>query len=495
MGNPGGKMSRHFTFTVCTNSEAKAGTSVWKKGLIGCVLLGVIGLIGFGNTAFSAPAKADEPGVELTVYNENLALVKERRRLNLPSGIGNLSFTEVAAQLDPTSVKFNPLGAQGVRVLEQNYEYDVVNDLKLLQKYIGAQIKITDTKGVITEGYLMGATDNIILSSQPNGGEVRVLKAAQIQAITFPELPNGLVTRPTLVWLLQNPGREGPQLVEVSYLTGGLSWKADYVATINETDDRVDLTGWVTLDNQSGGDYANARLKLVAGDLNRVKEAKMFDGDVRGMLAKAAAPENEASFEEQSFFEYHLYTLARPTTLKNFQVKQVELLAANDIPAKKLYIYEGAVEAKKVKVMLEVKNSKEQNLGMPLPKGRIRVQKADHEGSVQLIGEDRIDHTPQDEKVRLYLGNAFDIIGERVKTETKTPSERVREESYRVTLRNHKKETVTVTAVENLSRWSEWKIIKNDQPYTKTEAGKAEFNVRIPANSEAAINYTVRYSW
>jgi hypothetical protein len=492
MNIPGSKLSQLFTLTV-GGGELKAGAC--KKGLIGLVLLGVMGLIGFGDPVFSAPAKADGPGVEVTVYNSDLALVKEQRLLNLAHGIANVSFTEVAAQLDPTSVKFNSLGAPGIRVLEQNYEYDVVNDRKLLQKYIGAQIKITDAKGVVTEGYLMGATDNVIISSQPDGGEVKVLKAAQIQAITFPELPNGLVTKPTLVWLLQNPGKEGPRLVEVSYLTGGLSWKADYVATINETDDRVDLTGWVTLDNQSGGDFANARLKLIAGDLNRVKEAKMFDGDVRGMLAKAAVPENEASFEEQSFFEYHLYTLARTTTLKNYQVKQVELLTANEIPAKKLYIYEGALETKKVKVMLEIKNSKEQNLGMPLPKGRVRVQKADHEGSVQLIGEDQIDHTPQDEKVRLYLGNAFDIVGERVKTDTKKPSERVREETYRITLHNHKKETVTVTAVENLSGWRDWKIIKNDQPYTKTEAGKAEFNVKIPANGEAAINYTVRYSW
>jgi hypothetical protein len=469
----------------------------WVKFWIGMGLSSMLGIAGF-NLESSVGAAGNNlsgtTGVELTVYNDDLALVKERRLLNVARGTGGVSFSNVAARLDPTSVRFNPIDVPGIRVLEQNYEYDVVSDLKLLQKYIGSQIKITDTKGAITEGYLMGANNNLIISSEPNGGEIRVLKAAQIQAITFPKLPSGLVTKPTLVWLLHNPGKAGPQLVEVSYLTGGLSWKADYVATVNETDELVDLTGWVTLNNQSGGAYDNARLKLVAGDLNRIREDEARLG-ANAVVYKAAKSGSDSSFEEQAFFEYHLYTLDRPTTLQNFQIKQVELLTATDIPVKKRYIYDGTVGAKKVKVMLEFKNGKAQNLGLPLPKGRILVQKADRDGALQLIGEDRIDHTPQDEKVRLYLGNAFDITGERVKLATKTPAQRVREESYRITLRNHKKETVTVTAVEKLSHWSEWQIIRNDQPYTKTEAGKVEFTVRIPANGEFIINYTVSYKW
>jgi hypothetical protein len=468
----------------------------WFKPWLGFYLLGALLIstgISIGNPVCAAGSIPAEPdGVELTVYNDDLALVKERRWLHLAGGVGSVSFTEVTARLDPTSVMFKPLETSEVKVLEQNYEYDVISDMKLLQKYLGVRIKITDTKGVITEGYLMGAADNVILSARPDGGEVRVLKAAQIQAITFPELPSGLVTRPTLVWLLNNPGKEGRQLVEVSYLTGGLSWKADYVATVNATDDRVDLTGWVTLNNQSGGNFNDARLKLVAGDLNRVTEQR-YGGNQRVLFEKMAAP--EASFAEKSFFEYHLYTLTRPTTLKNYQVKQVELLTASAVPARKRYIYEGAVDSQKVKVVLEVKNGKAENLGMPLPKGRIRVQKADHEGALQLIGEDQIDHTPQDEKICLNLGNAFDIKGERVKTENKNSGERVREESYRITLRNHKKAAVTVSVVENLSRWNEWKIIKNDQPFQKTAAGKVEFNLRISADGAATVNYTVRYKW
>ncbi|HYH03344.1 MAG TPA: DUF4139 domain-containing protein, partial [Bacillota bacterium] len=295
-------------------------------------------LMGMGSTVLSAPEKPRGQAVELTVYNQNLALVKEHRTLKLAAGISQVSFNDVAAFIDPTSVKFTASGIPGMRILEQNYEYDVINDTKLLQKYLGAKIKITNLKGETFEGYLISAQNNLIVSTQPGGGEVRIVKADQIQAIVFPELPNGLITKPTLVWLIQNPGKEGEQPVEVSYLTGGLSWKADYVATINESDNRIDFTGWVTLDNQSGRDYPEARLKLVAGDINRVPEDNHLA--VREVLYKAEAAGADQSFEEQSFFEYHLYTLSRPTTLKNYQVKQVELLTAAAIPAKKLYVYE-----------------------------------------------------------------------------------------------------------------------------------------------------------
>jgi hypothetical protein len=472
-----------------------------RKQLSGKIGLGLIlglltAIVCWGTGAapqVSAQEKNSGPAMEVTVYNQDLALVKERRMMDLPAGAGAIRFAEVAALIDPSSVKFKTPGAPGVRVLEQNYEYDVVSDVKLLQKYLGAKIKITDTGGVTLEGYLAGAGENLIIAAQPSGGEVKILKSAQIQTISLPEMPDGLVTKPTLVWLLQNPGKAGRYPVEVSYLTGGLSWKADYVATINGTDDRIDLTGWVTLNNQSGGDYPIARLKLVAGDVNRASEASRYGGAKKFLYEATAANAPDPSFEEKSFFEYHLYTLSRPTTLKNFQIKQVELLSAGSVPARKLFVYEGAADLKKVKVMLEVKNGKEENLGMPLPQGRIRVQKADHEGSLQFIGEDRIDHTPEGEKLRIYLGNAFDIVGERARTEVKETTERTREESYRIKIRNHKNENVTVTVIENLSGWHEWKIVKSDQKYTKTEAGKAEFNIAVPPDGEKTVNYTVRY--
>lgn len=432
--------------------------------------------------------------LELTVYNQDLALVKDRRMLEIPTGVAELKFTDVAALIDPTSVWFRSLTNPQVKVLEQNYEYDVISDAKLLQKYLGQKIRLITVKGASYEGYLVSTGANIIIASKPEGGEVKVIKSGQIQGIFFPEMPGGLVVRPTLVWLLSNPEPVGKQQVEVTYLTRGISWKADYVATVNQNDDRLDLIGWVTLDNQSGSEYKQAKLKLVAGDVNRAPEERPEAEKV--FLMRAAKMETaDAGFEEESFFEYHLYTLGRTTTIKNNQVKQVELLNSASIPAQKSYIYEGSVNPGKVKVMLELKNSQENNLGMPLPKGRIRVQKADSEGSLQFIGEDRIDHTPKDEKVRIYIGNAFDIKGERIRTEVREPNKNVREESYRITLRNHKKEPVTITVVEYLNRWNEWQIIKKDHDFVKTEAGKAEFTVNIPANGEKVINYTVRYKW
>lgn len=455
--------------------------------LLGLSVILTLVTVGFADSPGQAGIKGGNP--EVTVYNENLALVKESRSLDISAGTGPLKFTDVPERIDPTSVSFKA-GPESIRVLEQNYEYDVVSDAKLLQKFLGEKIKITSIQGDSFEGYLLGAGDNLILAGQPSGGEVRIVKASQVKAVIFPALPGGLVIKPALVWLVQNTGKSGNFPVKVSYLTGGLSWKADYVAIINQAEDKVDLTGWVTLNNQSGADFNDARLKLVAGEVHQVSED---ENQIFKMNKSLMTEMADSNFKEESFFEYHLYTLNRTATLKNNQLKQVELLAANSVAAKKLFIYEGALNPKKVKAMLEFKNSTAANLGIPLPKGRIRVQQADADGSLQFIGEDRIDHTPKDEKVRVYLGNAFDIVGERVKTSVKEPSKNIREESYRIALRNHKQTAVTVTALENMNYWNEWKIINNSHDFVKTEAGKAEFTVNIPADSEMVITYTVRY--
>ena len=432
----------------------------------------------------------DGEGVALTVYQDNLALVKDRRLLDLPAGTGTVSFADVAGQIDPTTVMFRSLTSPSVRVLEQNYEYDVINDEKLLQKYLGREILITTTQGENIEGYLLGAGANLIVGAKPDGGKVRMVRSGQIGAITFPSLPGGLVVRPTLVWLLANPDGNRRQLVEVTYLTGGISWRADYVATVSQDDGRVDLAGWVTLDNRSGADYREARLKLVAGEVNRIQDQKLV---MEGMLARAA-PQADGGFQEESFFEYHLYTLGRPATLGNNQIKQVELLNASSVPVRKLFLYEGARNPK-IRVMLELINSTENNLGFPLPRGRVRVQKADSEGALQFIGEDGIDHTPRDEKVRLYLGNAFDLVGERIRTNVREVNRNTREESYQITLRNHKREAVAITVVEYMNSWHQWQITRADREYTKTEAGKVEFTVTVPAGGQAGVNYTVQYRW
>ena len=444
---------------------------------------------GFQPIAAAAPAP-EHDGLELTVYNDDLGLVKERRTIDLPGGTGTVGFADVASRIDPTSVRFRSLTAPDIRVLEQNYEYDIINDQALLQKYLGQKIRLTTVKGEPIEGYLMSGGDNLILAATPQGGEVRIVKAAQIQSLTFPELPGGLVIRPTLVWLLSNAQPAGPQQVEVSYLTAGLSWQADYVATINQADDRLDLAGWVTLDNKSGAAYRDARLKLVAGDLHRAPEEERQRAAV--YLAKAATAE---SFQEQSFFEYHLYTLSRTTTVQNNQLKQVELLTAAGIPVRKLLVFDGASAPKKVQVMLEFENNRANQLGMPLPKGRIRVQKADGDGALQLIGEDRIDHTPADAKVRIALGNAFDITGDRIQTGVRDTGSNSREESYQITLRNHKQEPVKITAAERMTAWNAWRIVKTDHPFVKIDSGKVEFTVTIPAGGQETINYTVKYQW
>ncbi len=456
------------------------------------ILLGTI-IFNSNKDIFALDRQQQGEDVELTVYNQDLALVKDRRMMELPMGMGELRFTDVAALIDPTSVWFRSVTDPKVRVLEQNYEYDVINDVKLLQKYLGQKIRLATVKGENYEGFLVSTGENLIIASKPEGGEVKVINSEQIQAVFFPEMPGGLVVRPTLVWLLSNPNKAGKQQVEVTYLTRGISWKADYVATVNQSDNRLDLMGWVTLDNQSGSSYNQARLKLVAGEVNRVPEEVKPQLEKEYFMRVAKEEAADMGFQEESFFEYHLYTLGRSTTIKNNQVKQVELLTSASIPAQKLFIYEGALDPKKVKVMLELKNSKENNLGIPLPKGRIRVQKADSQGSLQFIGEDQIDHTPKDEKVRIYLGNAFDITGGRIRTEVREPGKNIREESYQITLRNHKKEAVAITAIEHLNRWNEWQIVKKDCDFVKTDAGKVEFTVTIPAEGEKVINYTVRY--
>jgi len=455
--------------------------------LVSVLLL--LSLIIGGNIVFGGTELQNE-SIELTVYQNDLALVKEHRNLPIPTGIGSVSFANVAACIDPTSVRFTALTAPNIRVLEQNYEYDIVNDRKLLQKYLGQKISVTNSKGEIILGYLISADENLILSSQANSGQIQIIKAAQIQAISFPELPNGLIMRPTLVWLTNNPNKAGKQMTELTYLTTGLSWQANYVATINQDDNQVDLSSWVTLDNKSGTSYNEARLKLIAGDVNRVSKAE--PGELRDVMYKAEATQGVENFSEKTFFEYHLYTLTRPTTLKEQQLKQVELLSATKIPAQKLFIYDSARNVKKIRTMLEFTNSTKNNLGMPLPKGIIRVQKADSDQALQFIGEDQIDHTPKDEKVRIYLGDAFDLTANRIQTNTKVINDTTHEESYQITLKNHKDTAVSVTALETFPTWGAVQITKADQKYAKNEANKIEFTVKVPANGQTIINYTVK---
>jgi hypothetical protein len=430
-------------------------------------------------------------GVQLTVYNDNLAIVKDRRIMQIPVGGGPVKFTDVATQIDATSVHFESLvDHQNTQVLEQNYEFDLVGPSKLLHKYLDQEVRLLAKDGAVYTGTLLSSMEGQMVLKDSDGKLQMISGGENLLKVELASLPEGLITRPTLLWEIYSP-QGGNQLCQVTYMTGGISWKADYVMVVNDKDTQVDLTGWVTLDNQSGATYKEARLKLIAGDVNRAPEPvahrklMMERADV-AMLAAAPAPQ----FEEKAFFEYHLYTLQRPTTIRQAQVKQVQLLTASQVPAKKVFIYNGAQNDKKVEVKMEFKNSKANNMGMPLPMGRVRAFKADSDGSLEFIGEDRIDHTPKDEDLRILLGNAFDIVGERIQTDHQQVSNVVFVDSYEIKLRNHKTEAVTIKVVE--PHWGDWKVIKSDFPGKKKDAKTLEFEIEVPADGEKILHYTVQ---
>jgi hypothetical protein len=434
-----------------------------------------------------ATAGADE--VALTVYNGDFALVREVRPVQLTTGRETVRFGDVAARIDPTSVRFQSLTApEAVAILEQNYEYDLVNSQKLLQKYLDKEIRLLAKDERLFEGVLLSAADDLVLRDE--SGQIKIIKAAEVQILEFPQLPEGLITRPTLVWLLDCQQR-GQHDVEVSYLTDGIDWHAEYVAAVSEDDTRLGLGGWVSLDNRSGTTFRNARLKLVAGDVHRVTPDLKAVEYRRAMEAPVGM--GVPQFEEKAFFEYHLYTLTRPATVRDRQIKQLSLFPDADVAVKKILTYDGSREGTKVKVNLEFLNSKENGLGIPLPEGKLRVYKMDEDKSLQFVGEDLIDHTPKDEKVRVFLGNAFDVVGERKQTESRKITDRTREETYEVRLRNHKEDDVEVVVVEHL--WGDWQIIRSSHEYRKKDAHTAEYPLQVPADGETVLIYTVRFRW
>jgi hypothetical protein len=441
----------------------------------------------------------DQTGVALTIYNVGLGLVKDERRIKLSKGISDLRFMDVAAQIIPPSVHIKSLiDPATLHVLEQNYEYDLLNPAKLLDKYVGKEVKLY-TKNPYTE-----REDVVIATLLSNNGQPIFKIGDEITfgypgRIMFPGVPEDLNARPTLVWMLEN-GLSSPQNIEASYLTNGINWRSDYVITLNDRDDRADLSGWVTIDNHSGTTYRNAMLKLVAGDVNRERNTYAYE-DKMMRIAEAAAKAPAPQFKEDSFFEYHIYTLERPATVKNNQIKQISLLTAENIPVRKELIYYGAASYytgpygatpsnKKIGVFVEIRNSKENNLGIPLPKGTVRVYKADREGSLQFVGEDSIDHTPENESVRIKLGDAFDVVGTRRQTDWKKIAYDTYEAAFEISLRNHKKDDVVVKVMEPIP--GDWTMLNSTHTFKKTEAFQAEFNVPVPADREVKVSYRVR---
>jgi hypothetical protein len=485
-------------------------------------------LLAQGNQQTTA---GDRSSVDLTIYNQNLSLIREERMIRLIKGMNNVVLPDIPATIDGTSLHFLSLtDPAGVHVLEQNYQYDLVHQAKLLEKYIGKQVQFIREEPVTQKEY--SVTGKLIAtgysiqpqygSSVPNyystggmvaeiDGKIEINPAGRL---VLPALPEGLILRPQLEWLLTS-NREGQQKTEISYLAGQLNWYCNYVALLNHDDTRIDLTGWVTVTNNSGTSFKNAGLKLVAGDVNIVKEAMAYDrmAAKRDVEMNAAAPQ----FQQTDLFEYKLYSLQRRTDINNNETKQIELVSANGVTAHKVFIYDGLADQwrswyrnysyrsqasfgqqsnTKVGVFVTFKNELASGLGIPLPKGKVRVYKRDDDGKEQFIGEDQIDHTPKDEEVRLYLGHAFDIVGERSQKDFKSMAAgRVIEETIEIKVRNHKEEPVEVQVYEHPWRWSQWEIVKSTGDWTKVDQSTLRFPVKLDKGAEKTISYTIRYTW
>jgi hypothetical protein len=456
-------------------------------------------------------------GVPNAMSVPGYALVRDDREMKIKQGRSQLSFTDVAALIDPTTVTFTSLSDPTTRVLEQNFQFDLVSTQKLLLKFIDRQITVDKTNGTTVTpitGTLLSAVDGIVLRATDGS----IYSLPSYTSVKFPDLPGGLNTRPTLVWDIQSPGG-GSQKTRVTYQTGGVTWWADYNIIFNEGADAnsglLDLSAWVSVINQSGATYNDAKLKLIAGDVQRVQPEN--DGRLRmeAMAMARNAMEDKAGFQQKDFFEFHLYTLGRPTTLPNNSTKQIELFdQAKQIPAKKTLVYYGAPQPyvypspytdrnmgvemnKKVDVYLEFRNDKQFGLGVPLPAGRIRVSQVDKaDGGLEFIGEDKIDHTPKDEDVSVKLGSAFDVVGERRQVNFSVDSTgKVMEEEIEVKLRNHKTQAVNVVVKENLFRWTNWKILTKTHEFKKEDARTINFPVTVPKDGETVVRYRVRYTW
>jgi hypothetical protein len=445
------------------------------------------------------------------------ALVRDDRDVKLKQGRAQLSFTDVAALIDPTTVTFASLTDTSTRVLEQNFQFDLVSTQKLLLKFIDKQITVDKQNGnTVTPitGTLLSAVDGIVL----RGTDGSIYSLPSYTSVRFPDLPGGLNTRPTLVWDIQSP-TGGTHKARVTYQTGGITWWADYNLIFNEGADAnsglLDLSAWVSIINQSGATYSDAKLKLIAGDVHRVQPENQQVARREVMMMAKEAMNDGGGFVQKDFFEFHLYTLGRKTTLPNNSTKQIELFdQAKQIPAKKVLLYYGAVQPffypspytdrnmgvdmnKKVDVYLEFKNDKQFGLGVPLPAGRLRVSQVDKaDDSLEFIGEDKIDHTPKDERVRVKLGSAFDVVGERRQVNFSVDSAgKVMEEEIEVKLRNHKSQPVEVVVKENLYRWSNWKVLTQTHKFDKEDARTISFPVKVAKDGETVVRYRVRYTW
>ncbi|MCD6291898.1 MAG: DUF4139 domain-containing protein [Deltaproteobacteria bacterium] len=446
----------------------------------------------------------DQVGVAVTIYNENLALVKDKRHLNLEKGEVKLAFREVSARMRPETAL---LTAAGLSVIEQNFEFDLLTPAALLKKYVGRQVEVISrhpTTGIDSRrrAKVLSSNSGVVLQFDDH------IETGVPGRLSFSELPENLRDRPTLTMLMESK-QSGAKDIELSYLTGGLRWQADYVAELNAADDAINLSGWVTLTNTSGATYKNAKLQLVAGDVHQAPPKREFDGGVRREMMMKAVSMMAQNMAQEEMFEYHLYTLSRPTTIADNQSKQVALLQAAAVPCKKEFLLKGSsyyyrqaygeIGRKiKVGVFVEIENRKKNHLGLPLPKGVVRVYKEDSKGALQFIGEDRIDHTPENETVRLKLGDAFDLTATKKQTDFKKIGgdgryNYIYEAAFAVKLKNAKPEAVEIKLVEPIP--GDWEILQESHSHHKVCSIAASWLIPVPAKGETTFVYRVRVKY
>lgn len=474
---------------------------MWKKSVAAAMLLAASLAQADGAARDVGSAAANREAVAVTVYNDDLALVKERRRVDLPAGLARLSLRDVAAQMRPETALLRAVSGPPLGLIEQNFDFDLLTPQKLLEKYVGREVTVIRPHPSNDSERRESAT---VLAAGPAGYPSAVLRFAdRIETgvpgrLAFDSVPANLRDRPTLSVLLEAGG--GKQAVELSYLTGGLSWQADYVANLSADGKRLDLNGWVTLTNRSGAGFDNATLQLVAGTVNRVRAQ---DSRVYAMAAPAAARARAQEATQEALMDYHLYSFERATSIADNQTKQLALLSAGAVPVSREYLLTGnegyyrtqyGQIGKKLKpaVFLEFENKGGQ-LGKPLPAGIVRVYARDSKGAAQFVGEDRIEHTAKNEKLRLRMGEAFDITAERKQTGYRKIADNIIETSYRIELRNAKDEAVMVRVEEPLP--GDWEMLQESQPHTKQSARVASWKVLVPAAGAAVLEYAVRVRW
>jgi len=446
---------------------------------------------------YGVPEVKQSPGTALTIYNDDFAVIRNIRNMDFAKGVNTIKYTDVPSTIDATSVKFQCLSSPGaISILEQNYEYDLVNTQSLLNRYIDKKVVISvkgsgADQGAQVVGVLSASKDGNLIIQEETG--LKIISYNSIESIDLEEKPEDLVTKPTLVWMA-NSEKAGSELCMTTFTAGHISWNADYTAILNAAENALDFSGWVTIKNTSGAGYKDAAIKLIAGDVRRVQPERHLRP--RGEKVMMMQADVSGGFQEKSFMEYHMYTLGRKSTINNRQTKQIEFITpALNVPVKKLYIYDHKKMPKKMQVKLEFENKKDYGLGIAMPKGKVRVFKKDPaDEMLEFVGEDAIDHTPRKEKLSLYIGNAFDIVPE-YKIRDSKHSRRKLVQSHEVEIRNRKDTAVTVFVDEKFSSWRNWTISNNSHKFEKKDSTTARFKVDIEADSIVTVTYTTTETW